>query len=426
MTAPWRSAPSVDAVSFARVRRQAIFDCCKWDPQVEDVATLAPFPLLLRRAVWDELAALAEALAAEAEAAEAELLLRPDLHRLLGLPRPVRRVLRQAATRGGRCLRGRGAARVMRFDFHATPEGWRISEVNSDVPGGFNEASGFTRLMASRYPGTAPPGDPAGRLADAVADAVPPGGTVALVHATAYTDDRQVMVYLARELAARGLRPVLTAPDHLRWRDGRAYLLGEGGLGETEEGGGRVDFVLRFFPGEWLPNLPRACSWERFFYGAETPIGNPASALLTQSKRFPLVWRCLRTPLPTWQRLLPETRDPRDADWRRDGGWVLKPALGRVGDSIGIAGTTTEKEWKLIRKGVRWHPGDWVAQRRFTAEPLRTPEGEVYPCIGVYTIGGQAAGAYGRAASRPLIDHKAQDVAVLLEDEVCDERLRAV
>jgi glutathionylspermidine synthase len=307
----------------------------------------------------------------------------------------------------------------MRFDFHATTEGWRISEVNSDVPGGFNEASGFARLIASHYPGAAPPGDPAARLADAVAAATPPEGTVALVHATAYTDDRQVMVYLAREIAARGLRPVLAGPDHLRWRGGRAMV-------ESEGFRGPADFVVRFFPGEWLPNLPRSSAWERFFHGAETPLCNPAYALLTQSKRFPLVWDHLRTALPTWRRLLPETRDPRDAGWRKDAGWVLKPALGRVGDMVGLAGATGDKEWKLIRKDVRGYPGTWVAQRRFAAEPLRTAEGDVYPCIGIYTVDGRAAGAYGRAARRPLIDHLAQDVAVLIEPEGSDERIRAV
>ena len=37
----------------------------------------------------------------------------------------------------------------------------------------------------------------------------------------------------------------------------------------------------------------------------------------------------------------------------------------------------------------------------------------VYPCLGVYTIGGRVAGAYGRLARRPLIDARAEDAAVL-------------
>jgi hypothetical protein len=39
------------------------------------------------------------------------------------------------------------AARVLRFDFHWTDQGWKISEVNSDVPGGYCEASDLPRLM---------------------------------------------------------------------------------------------------------------------------------------------------------------------------------------------------------------------------------------------------------------------------------------
>jgi glutathionylspermidine synthase len=239
---------------------------------------------------------------------------------------------------------------------------------------------------------------------------------VALVHATAYSDDRQVMVYLARELAARGLRPVLTGPDHLRWVGGRASVEGAAFSGPAA-------FLLRFFPAEWLPNLPKRCGWERFVAGSEIPIGNPAAALLTQSKRLPLVWDRLSTPLPTWRQLLPETRDPREVRWRREEGWVLKPALGRVGDLVGISGATEAKEWKSIRSGVRWAPRHWVAQRRFVAVPMAAPEGDVYPCLGVYTVDGRAAGVYGRASARPRIDHLARDVAVLIvEEETSHER----
>jgi hypothetical protein len=76
VTLPWRSAPPLAPDLFARVHRQAIFDCCKWDPQVEDVATLSPVPLLLELAAWEEVAATAESLAMEVIAAEAELAIR--------------------------------------------------------------------------------------------------------------------------------------------------------------------------------------------------------------------------------------------------------------------------------------------------------------------------------------------------------------
>jgi glutathionylspermidine synthase len=402
LTLPWLETGPVDPAEHARLRHRAIFECCKWDPQVEDVSTVAPFPLLLRREAWDEVAGLSEALAAEAAAAEEELARRPELHRELGLPRAVRRALKAG---GGATP---GIARVLRFDFHWTTEGWRISEANTDVPGGFNEASGFARLMAPLFPGSEPSGDPAGCLADAVTATTRPGGAVALVHATAYTDDRQVMVFLARELEARRRRAVLAAPDHLRWRDGRAWI--ESGLFQ-----GELDALIRFFPAEWLPNLPRSSGWRHFFRGGRTPVSNPAAALLPQSKRFPLVWDRLATPLPAWRRLLPETRDPRDVPWKRDGGWVLKPALGRVGDGIGLAGVTPEKEWKQIRRELRFGGRWWAAQRRFEAVPMTVDGDSYYPCVGVYTIDGRAAGGYGRVARRPIVNHLAQDVAVLVE-----------
>lgn len=129
---PCRAGPMLDADAFETVRRAMVLDHCKWDPQVGDVGTLAPFPLLLRESTWRRLARWAEALAAEASAAEAELIDRPELLRILGLPRSVRRVL-ASARRDGLTP---ALARVIRFDFHPTTEGWRISEGNSECPVG--------------------------------------------------------------------------------------------------------------------------------------------------------------------------------------------------------------------------------------------------------------------------------------------------
>ena len=48
--------------AFNDIRTKLILQHCKWDPQVEDVSTLAPFPLLIRRSEWSQLCADAEAL----------------------------------------------------------------------------------------------------------------------------------------------------------------------------------------------------------------------------------------------------------------------------------------------------------------------------------------------------------------------------
>jgi glutathionylspermidine synthase len=399
---PFRAVEPFPAAVAALIRRRAIFECCKWDPQVEDVATIADAPIVLRAADWRELATSAERLAGEVVAAEEELRHRPELHRTIGLPWTLRRLFSRPPRHAPRA-----APRFIRFDFHHTDEGWRISEANTDVPGGLNEASGLPRLVAPHVPDAQSSGDVAGCYAEAALASLPTRAHIALMHATAYSDDRQVMAYLAGCLQQRGARVSLVSPSHLRWRDGRAAL-------DTAWSSDPVDAVLRFYPAEWMYNLPRACGWPAYFESTSTPVSNPASALLTQTKRFPLTWDALRTPLPAWRALLPETRDPREVRWEGSDEWVLKPALGRVGEDVMIAGVTPSHDATRIAREVRRHPSHWIAQRRFVATPMRVGNTDRYPSIGVYTVSGRVAGAYGRMAGKPLIDARARDAAVLI------------
>lgn len=396
----WSVAGPVARELYDEIRVQTMFECNKWDAQYEDVATLAPYAIVLERAAWDELQGLAEALARETLAAEKELLARPDLQRRLGLGRAIEKQL--AAQHAPPACE---MARVMRFDFHATAQGWKISEVNSDVPGGFIESSGFSELVRACFPELGTAGDVRRAYAGAVKDALPAGATIGLLHATAYTDDRQVMIYLAHELANAGLQPLLLSPADLEWNDGRASMAGSGEP---------LDGILRFYPAEWLPNLPRRAEWRHFFRGSRTLLSNPATALLTQSKRFPLVWDELEAPLPVWRSLLPATRDAAGIRWRDREAWVLKPSLGRVGELVGIRGVNTEKEWRLVEKRIRWERRYWVAQERFDATSIEVGGQPAYPSLGVFVIGERAVGIYGRVAPRPLIDARASDVAVLV------------
>lgn len=406
MNLPWHEVEPLCSRAFREVRRTTIFECCKWDPQVEDVCTLSPQPVVLTRAAWDKIDSLAGQLGQEIMAAEKELLERPELWREMALPFSFRRrLIKNAGLDGFQCH-----LRLVRFDFHFTTEGWRISEANTDVPGGFNEATGFTRLMAQHYPRATPAGDPIQALVEAIESTAGSEATVALVHATAFSDDRQVMVYLARALEGRGLKAVLVSPEHLAWREGDPYL-------NTDWDKGPVDFVFRFFPAEWLPALPRRCAWWHLLGNSKVPLCNPGSALLTQSKRLPLVWDELREPLFTWRSFLPKTFDPRSVKgWGKNGRCVYKPAFGRVGDMIHIEGVTSAKEARRIARSVRWHPRHWIAQERFQAVPMRAGREAAYPCIGVYTLNGRVIGAYGRVARRPLIDHLARDAAVLVAE----------
>ncbi|MCI0635415.1 MAG: glutathionylspermidine synthase family protein [Actinobacteria bacterium] len=388
---------------FETVRRTAILRHCKWDPQVGDHATLAPFPLVLDRAAARTLDTWAERLAAEAIAAEQELLHAPWLHEVLAVPRAIRTLLRRGLEIGWTPAAGR----VMRFDFHPTAAGWRLSEVNADVPGGFSEATEFTRLMAERHPGLEPAGSPGPRWVDAIVARAPTASIGVLIYAPGFTEDLQVVSYVASLLRARGCRVLLAQPQHLRWRDGRAHV-------ESDWHRGPVDFVVRFFQAEWLPRLPRRVAWQPLISGGRTPVANPGIAVLLESKRFPLAWDRLRTLLPTWRELLPETRElPRDT-WRTDASWVLKSAYSNNGDDVLNRDLSPPAEWS---KATRWFaraPRHSVAQRRFDSLPLGTPWGPMHVCIGVYTVEGIASGMYGRVSHLPIVDYRSSDAAVLI------------
>jgi len=358
----------------------------------------------MKSSTWKVIASQAEQLAAEATAAEAEISRRPRLLELLGLPRALHRLLTQKTPASP------SAGRVMRFDFHCTTQGWRISEANSDVPGGFSEASYFTSLVAEHFPNLRATGSPADAWADALASAAGPVGVVALLSAPGYMEDHQVIAFLARRLRARGCDAYLAGPEQIAWRDGVAHL-------DTRWYCGSLDVIVRFYQGEWLSRLPEKCGWKNLFRSGRTRVANPGLALISESKRFPLVWEKLSTPLPTWHALLPETRDPRSAPWARDETWLLKTALCNNGDTVSIRECMPAAEWLRTRLAVQFLPGNCVAQRRFESVPVPTPIGPRHVCIGVYTVNGRAAGVYARFSDKPLIDFAAVDIALLLEDD---------
>jgi hypothetical protein len=399
----WDAMREIDPVSFAGIRCRMILEGCKWDPQVGDVATLASFPLVLPTRVARTLGHLAERLTSEASGAELVLVDHPECLEVLGLPRPIRRVL------GAPGEPTPAAARVIRYDFHPTPAGWRISEANADVPGGYTESSWFPRLMAEHCPGARPAGDPAEALADALIGAMGGPGRVGLLAATGHMEDHQVIAFLAGVLRARGCATVRTHPCQITWDDGSALVAGPGG------NRGALDVLVRFYQGEWLAGWPIRHGWPKFFRGGRTPVCNPGTALMLESKRFPLVWDRLGLELPTWRRLMPPTRDPGRPAWRFGPGWVLKMAFCNTGDTVALGDDPDRHRRRRAAWSARLRPGQWVAQHRFQTLPIPTPRGPLYPCLGVYTINGRAAGIYCRMAPRPLIDFAALEVAVLLD-----------
>jgi len=392
-----RSAPPLPPAAFERIRRRMVLEGCKWDPQIGDEATLAGHALLLGRSSFAALAGLASALARETLAAEEELAERPELHALVGVPRPLRRCW-------ARCPPPRPprAQRLMRFDFHPTSEGWRVSEVNSDVPGGFAEASLLPALYQPHHPGTSLPPDPARAWVERIAaDARRP--CVALVAAPGFLEDQQVIAFLADAFQRRGCVPVPARLEDVSFRDGAA-LLRQGSA--VHEAGA----ILRFLQAEWLLARPRPAGWRHYFLPGPTPVFNAGTAILTESKRFPLAWPHLHAPTDTWRALAPESREPTALGE----GWLLKGAFSNNGDAVVNPGD--ERRWRAAVREARWHPERWVAQRRFDAVAIETPAGPRFPCLGLYTLGEELVGVYGRLSAGATVNHRAADVAVLIEE----------
>jgi len=395
----------IPAEDYPDYRRDVIFRAYKWDPQVGDTNTISRYVVLLSRKAAQELCALAESLSDELCEMERALLARPDLLRTLGFSGNMKRLL--GAIGSNNSYSCEDHVRLKRFDFHPTDRGWKISEVNSDVPGGLAEASVLPEIACEFFTGCRPDGNVASHVLGSFQSKLRAGSRIAFVHATSYADDRQVMQFLGDYFLQNGYRTLFAAPDHLRWKDKKAYSVLSG-----EEGA--VDGIVRFFPLEWLETLPRESGW-RGYFNCETACCNHPAAMLTQSKRLPLVWDSLGIGIPKWKALLPETKEPgaqaRDAD-----GWIYKPAFGRVGSGISIKGSVSEKELKSIKKAAVRSKRAWITQRMFNSTPIISPDGDSYHiCLGLFTVDGKAAGFYARLGSYARIDEYAQDVPVLIE-----------
>jgi hypothetical protein len=299
------------------------------------------------------------------------------------------------------------AARVIRFDFHPTEEGWRISEANSDVPGGYIEASRFTGWMQPYADGAKSAGDPTAALCEALLESCGELRRIALLAAPGYLDDQQLIAYVAAELRARNNEAHVARPEQVQFIDGLAYLH----EGEKSQ---PLGAIFRFYQGEWLARLPGK-DWHGFFRGGHTPVCNPGSAVLTESKRLPLIWDQLRTPMTTWKQFLPATR-PAAAVWREPtNGWVLKAAYGNTGAAVfSHAWSPPRDYWWALAHSVT-APRAWLAQEHFITTDCETPLGPMRPCLGVYTVNGRAAGIYARLTRSGWIDFSATDVAVFVE-----------
>lgn len=396
---------SIPKDKYDEYRIDLMFDAYKWDPQFFDSNTIAKQALVITDEEHKELERLTEQLDEETRKAEDLLNKNLKLAKPLALPKKIYKELKKVKN-----YDPDKHIRLMRYDFHPTIEGkWAVSEVNSDVPGGFAESSIMPQMaidvLNEKSYWYKNFGD---ILTNAIIKKVKAKGTIVLVHCTSYSDDRQVMQFLGDKLKQLGFRIIYAAADHLRFKNQEAFSILDGNEG-------KVDAIIRFTPLEWLIDI-RPKHWEGYF-DTITPSCNHPIAIFAQTKRFPLVWDQLEKQgirLSTWRQLLPETVEVKNAKYKND--YIFKPACGRVGEKISIKEACKEDEYRKIMADVKKHPKKYLAQKKFNSKPLISEEGESFHvCLGSYSVEGKHAGYYARISKLPRIDSYAADIPVLIE-----------
>lgn len=397
---------SIPKDQYEEYRLNAIFDCYKWDPQFLDHNTLAKYVLVLKESEYQELVHLTEELDQETLKAEEFLNRNLKYARKLALPKKIYHELKKMKN-----YDSKKHIRLMRYDFHPTrDQGWMISEVNSDVPGGFAEASllpllAIKTLRLNNHYYSINFGE---ILAKAISKKVKKNGVIMFVHCTSYSDDRQVMQCIGDLMETYGFKSIYGASDHVKFINKEAFSILDGY--ET-----KIDGIFRFTPLEWLIDV-KPKTWSGYF-DTITPSCNHPIAIFAQTKRFPLIWDLLEKnniSLENWKRLLPKTVEVKKAKENEE--YIYKPACGRVGEKISIREACEEDEYKSILKDVKRHPKKYLAQKKFHSKPLKSPDGKYFHvCIGSYTVEGKQAGFYARISEKPRIDSNAADIPVIIE-----------
>lgn len=396
---------SIPKDKYDDYRLNVIFDCYKWDPQFLDNNTIAKHVLVITKEEHEELEKLTEKLDKETREAEEILNNNLKLSKPLALPRKIHKELKNMKN-----YESDKHVRLMRYDFHPTvEEKWSVSEVNSDVPGGFAEASLMPKVALDLFENEKYWYKNFGNiLTNAIAKKVVSNGTIMLVHCTSYSDDRQVMQFLGDKLKSMGFNIIYAAADHVRFKNNEAISILDGNEG-------KVDAIFRFTPLEWLIEI-KPKRWQGYFNTMTLSCNHPI-AIFAQTKRFPLVWDSLEklgAKFSTWKELLPETLEVKDI--KNKEGYIFKPACGRVGEKISIKEACNKDEYKKIITDVKKHPKQYLAQKRFNSKPLITEEGESFHvCLGSYSVDGKHAGYYARISKTPRIDSNAADIPVLIE-----------
>jgi len=331
---------------------------------------------------------------------------------------------------------------IARADVFAVSEDEvQICELNCDTPSGEAEAVLLNAAVAPHHLANAY--DPNVALERAFVNAVaafaarvdrgngrddgdtPP--TVGILYPTELVEDLSMILLYRRWLEARGCRVVTGSPFNLARAPGNRVALFDV----------PCDVIVRHYKTDWWSEREPARDDDDPFDDAEplaaqlamlvdaelagrVAVMNPWGAVLLQNKRtMALCWEAIdrfspaaeaaiRAHLPYTARL--ESLSPSALATRAD--WVLKSDYGCEGTEVVIGADVDDAAWADALQHAR--RGRWVAQRFFRAR--RDGDGRCVN-VGVYVVGGEAAGFFSRV-HQGATDYHATTVATLIEREV--------
>ncbi|MBL0194088.1 MAG: glutathionylspermidine synthase family protein [Myxococcales bacterium] len=426
--------PIADPLALPGLSRRLRLTHLVWDEYVAGQRRVDLHPLVLTEAAHED--AKAAALAACAVIGEvARLALTSDDEAALYGFSAQLRALARASHRAG------DHGRLVRVDLLlGEDDRFRACEINADCPGGLNEAHGLPDLLRlagfkGRADITPVLGALAARLVAASGGPGSPKGLVALVFATAYAEDLAICALVERAVTQAGGRARRVGPTALAVDDARCTVDGE-----------PVSVLYRFYPSEHLAELPIAAPLAAAIAAGNLTTLSSFAAMFEQSK---LAFARACALEPAWRegerdgggrpgdaelrarladavaQRLPYTTLPREAPLLEERSqWVLKRALGRVGDEVFVGALEPDDEWARLVGGVRRaseQTGDdgerdvWIAQRFLRQRPVSTPWGPRLVTLGAYVLDGEFQGYFARLTEESHTSHDALVVPVVLD-----------
>jgi hypothetical protein len=293
---------------------------------------------------------------------------------------------------------------------------WRACEINADCPGGHNEALGLPRLArAAGFRGAFNPTSVTGALIERLAH-LARSRAVGLVHATAYAEDLQICALLKRLLEQRGVRALLVPPTAPRLRGGDLVCRGEvlGALyryfpAECMEGQANVDDVVAAVG---TGAVRTVTSFAHIYAQSKLAFARAwahASSLEEPSRRSLDGYVPLSLGAPSV---------PRRSLVGDRAGWVLKRALGRVGDQVYVGVLCGDAQWVALVDEVLAlcaRGESWIAQRFVRQQAIPTPWGDRFVTLGAYVLDGRFVGYFARVTPQSHVSHDALCVPVFAE-----------